>query len=176
MTGLAKPVTERDHVRGPWNAPVTLVEYADFECPFCARAYPVLRELEQRFPIELRVVFRHNPLGRLHPHAHLAAQASEAAALQRAFWPMHDSLFEHSEALAEANLVELARDLGLAIPRFLVDMHSSAVGQRVREDELSAVASRVIGTPTLFINGARFEERPGIAELTQAVQQAYQPE
>jgi protein-disulfide isomerase len=172
MIELAQPVTEADHARGPASAPVTLVEYADFECPFCARAYPVVRELERRFPDDLRVVFRHNPIGRTHPHAHLAAQASEAAALQGKFWPMHDALFEHQDALEKRDLVERARALGLDMARFEADLESHPVTERVHADELGAVSSRVIATPTFFVNGLHYRDKPVLDDLAGAIEAA----
>jgi protein-disulfide isomerase len=172
MIDLTEPVTDRDHARGPSSASVTLVEYADFECPFCARAYPVVRELERRYGDQLRVVFRHNPIGRTHPHAHLAAQASEAAALQGAFWPMHDALFEHQDALEERDLVERARALGLDVARFERDLRSPSVVERVHADEVGAVRSGVVGTPTFFNNGVHFRDKPDLEGLAGAIEAA----
>jgi protein-disulfide isomerase len=170
MIDLAQPVTDHDQARGPSAATVTLVEYGDFECPFCARAFPVVRELQRTFPDDLRFVFRHNPIGREHPHAHLAAQASEAAALQGHFWPMHDSLFERQDALEERDLVERARSLGLDLARFERDLRSHPVIERVHEDEVGAVRSRVIGTPTFFVNGVHFREKPDLEDLSRAIE------
>jgi protein-disulfide isomerase len=172
MIDLAEPITDRDHARGPSSASVTLVEYGDFECPFCARAYPVVRDLERRYADDLRVVFRHNPIGREHPHAHLAAQASEAAALQGKFWPMHDALFEHQNALEEHDLVERARSMGIDITRFERDLRSHAVVDRVHADEVSAVRSRVIATPTFFVNGVHFRDKPDLDGLARAIEAA----
>jgi protein-disulfide isomerase len=172
MIDLTEPVTDRDHVRGPSSAPVTLVEYGDFECPFCARAYPVVRKLEAAFSDDLRVVFRHNPIGRDHPHAHLAAQASEAASLQERFWAMHDALFEHQGALDEKELLERARALGLDVPRFESDLRSHAVVDRVHADEVGALRSRVIATPTFFVNGVHFRDKPDLESMTNAIEAA----
>jgi protein-disulfide isomerase len=170
MIDLAQPVTDLDHTRGSRSAPVTLVEYGDFECPFCARAYPVVRELERSFTEDLLVVFRHNPIGREHPHAHLAAQASEAAALQGKFWEMHDSLFEHQDRLEERDLVERARAMGLDLARFERDLRSHPVIERVHADEVGAVHSRVISTPTFFVNGVHFREKPDLDALSRAIE------
>lgn len=166
---LQAPVTTRDHVRGPLDAPVTIVEYADFACPFCAAAHPVLQQLQARFRRELRLVFRHNPRGELHPGAHLAAQAAEAAGLQGQFWPMHDALFERAGAVSERALLRTARALELDLDLFRSDLYSRAVAHRVRDDEVGGLRSGVIGTPTLFINGLHFRDKPDLVTLSGAV-------
>src|SRR5215471_17828975 len=145
---LSDPVTERDHVRGPANAKVTLVEYGDFECPFCARAEPVLREVQRRFGDAVRLVFRHNPRAFDHAHAPLAAEAAEAAAEQGKFWEMHDVLFAHQSALGETDLVRYAEQLGLDVTTFRTALRERTHRARVREDEASGVRNHVIATPT----------------------------
>jgi Na+:H+ antiporter, NhaA family len=155
-TELDPPVdTDRDHVRGPADAPLTLVEYGDVECPFCGRATGVVAELRGRFGDELRYVFRHLPLTEVHPHAELAAEATEAAAAQGAFWAMHDRLFAHQDRLDAADLIEHAAALGLDLERFTRELGEGAHGQRVRDDVVGAEASGVHGTPTFFVNGVR---------------------
>lgn len=144
-----------DHVRGPVDAPLTLVEYGDFECPFCARATGVTRELRQRFGDRLRYVFRHLPLVDVHPHAVLAAKASLAADAQGRFWEMHDRLFEHHTELEYEDLVGHAAEIGLDVEQFLIDLDSEEIAERVRADVASAEASGARGTPTFFIGDQR---------------------
>jgi Na+/H+ antiporter NhaA len=145
----------RDHIRGAPDAPVTLVEYGDFECPYCGRAEPAIRELLSDFGDELRYVFRHLPLSDVHPFAQLAAEASEAAAAQGAFWPMHDLLLAHQGALTPAHLRDYASRLDLDLDRFVDDLRHRAFAPRVGEDVASADASGVSGTPSFFVNGRR---------------------
>jgi protein-disulfide isomerase len=169
---LSDPVTPLDHVRGSPNAKVTLIEYGDFECPFCARAEPVVRALLERFPSDLKFVFRHNPRVYDHPHARKAAEAAEAAADQGKFWEMHDLLFSHQSALEEKDLIAYAKTLDLDVDRFTEALRSSAHHERVHSDELSGVRSRVIGTPTFFVNGTRFNDTPDIERLGGAIDAA----
>ncbi|NEK59409.1 Na+/H+ antiporter NhaA [Geodermatophilus sabuli] len=145
----------RDHVRGPVDAPLTLVEYGDFECPFCGRATGAVEELRERFGDRLRYVFRHVPLVDVHPHAELAAEAAEAAAAQGRFWEMHDRLFSAQDRLLPQDLLEHAAAVGLDVQRFARDLGSSRYARRVQEDVDSAEASGVEGTPTFFIGGRR---------------------
>jgi protein-disulfide isomerase len=154
---LTQPVSSRDHVRGPESAPVTLVEYGDFECPHCGAAYPVLAELQQRFGDRLRFVFRHFPLTNVHPHAQAAAEASEWAAAQDRFWQLHDRVYETQKQLSEAHLARLAEELGLdgvSLSHTLADHHFFA---RVKEDFLGGIKSGVKGTPAFFLNEVRHE-------------------
>jgi Na+:H+ antiporter, NhaA family len=167
---LTPPVSARDHVRGSTSAVITLVEYGDFDCPYCAQAYPVVRALERHFGSALRVVFRHNPIGELHEHALIAAEAAEAAALQERFWEMHDRLFEVRGDLGEAALVGHAVAIGLEKARFQADLHAATVRARVREDEVSGLHSGVVGTPTFFIDGEHFWDRPDFMTLARAIE------
>ncbi len=161
-------VSEQDHVRGPDGAPVTLVEYGDFECPYTKRANAVVHELERRYRKNLRVVFRHNPLARVHPHAERAAAAAEAAGRQGKFWAMHDTLFEHQGALEDEDLVRYARALGLDVHRFVRDMNAPETRERIR----SAVGSER-KTPTFYVNGARVDvETPDVPALSRAIDDA----
>jgi Na+/H+ antiporter NhaA len=162
---------ERDHIRGPMNAPITLVEYGDLECPFCGRAEPVLRELLADFG-DLRYVWRHLPLRDVHPHAQLAAEATEAAASQEHFWEMHDLLFEHQDALRAPDLQGYAEKLGLDVERFVEDLRKHTVAARVADDVDSADLSGVSGTPTFFINGRRLHGSYDIDTLSTAVRAA----
>jgi Na+/H+ antiporter NhaA/glutaredoxin len=144
-----------DHIAGPVDAPLTLVEYGDFECPFCARATGVTRELRDRFGPQLRYVYRHLPLSDVHPHAELAARAAVAASAQGRFWEMHDLLFAHQDQLEYEDLVGYAASLHLDVETFLRDVDDEATAARVRADVASAEASGARGTPTFFVNGRR---------------------
>ncbi|HTE60555.1 MAG TPA: Na+/H+ antiporter NhaA [Solirubrobacteraceae bacterium] len=179
LLGTAEPLVdlyvdvdpERDHVRGPLDAPVTLLEYGDFECPYCGQAEPVVRELQRDFG-DVGYVWRHLPLSDVHPRAELAAEAAEAAAAQGAFWPMHDLLLEHQDALAGPDLVGYAERLGLDVDRFRAHLRKHAGAGRVAEDVDSADLSGVSGTPTFFINGRRHYGAYDIDTLSAAVRTA----
>ena len=174
IVDLAAPVDpERDHIRGDADAPVTLVEYGDFECPFCGRAEPVVRELLSEFGHDLRYVFRHLPLSDVHPWAELAAEASEAADDQGAFWEMHDLLFDRQDALEPRNLVEYARELGLDVDRFTEQPRRHEHAGRIASDVDDADLSGVSGTPTFFVNGIRHQGAYDIDTLTAAVRTAH---
>jgi Na+/H+ antiporter NhaA len=162
---------ERDHFRGPVDAPVTVVEYGDFECPFCGRAEPVVRELLQEFG-DIRYVWRHLPLSDVHPNAQLAAEAAEAAGRQGAFWEMHDVLFEHQDALGPRDLMSYAEELGLNAEGFMDDLREHAGAAQVAEDVDSADLSGVSGTPTFFVNGRRHQGAYDIGALSAAVRAA----
>jgi len=159
---------ERDHIRGPMEAPVTMVEYGDFECPYCGRAEPAVRELLREFG-DVRYVWRHLPLSDVHPNAQLAAEASEAAARQAAFWEMHDLLFDHQDALEPSDLMGYAEQLGLDIERFTNDVREHEGAAQIAEDVDSADLSGVSGTPTFFINGQRHYGAYDIDTLSKAV-------
>jgi protein-disulfide isomerase len=162
----------RDHIRGPEDAPVTLVEYGDFECPFCGRAEPVVRELLERFGDDVRLVWRHLPIGERHPHAQLAAEAAEAADAQGAFWAMHDELLAHQRALTDADLMRYAEKLGLDTARLQAELGTHVHAPRVQEDVESAYASRAPGTPTFFVNAKRHDGDHDIESLSEAVRSA----
>jgi Na+/H+ antiporter NhaA len=172
ITDLAVPVDpDRDHIRGPARAPVTMVEYGDFECPYCGQAEPIVRELLADFG-DVRYVFRHLPLNDVHPHAQLAAEGAEAADRQGRFWEMHDMLMEHQGALTGKDLTHYAGDLGLDIAQFTGDLRKHAGAARVAEDVDSADLSSVSGTPTFFINGKRHYGAYDIDTLSEAVRSA----
>ena len=179
LLGTAEPLVdlyidvdpERDHIRGPLVAPVTVVEYGDFECPYCGQAEPVVRELLRDFG-DVRYVWRHLPLNDVHPNTQLAAEAAEAAADQGAFWEMHDLLFAHQDALRPNDLVSYAEQLGLDVERFASDLREHAGAARVAEDVDSADLSGVSGTPTFFVNGRRHYGAYDIATLSAAVRAA----
>jgi Na+/H+ antiporter NhaA len=160
--------SDRDHIRGPLDAPVTVVEYGDFECPYCGQAEPVIRELLRDFG-DVRYVWRHLPLNDVHPNTQLAAEASEAAGDQGTFWEMHDLLLTHQDALRPAELTSYARRLGLDVERFTNDLREHAGAARVAEDVDSADLSGVSGTPTFFINGRRHYGAYDIDTLSAAV-------
>jgi Na+/H+ antiporter NhaA len=163
---------ERDHIRGSTEAPVTVVEYGDFECPYCGQAEPVVRELLREFGEEVRYVWRHLPLSDVHPHAQLAAEAAEAAADQGAFWEMHDLMLDNQDALEGGDLVGYAEQLGLDVERFTTKLRDHAGAARVAEDVDSADLSGVSGTPTFFINSRRQHGAYDIASLSAAVRAA----
>jgi protein-disulfide isomerase len=167
---LVLPVGDRDHTQGPADAPVTLVEYGDLECPYCRQAYPIVKEVQGRMGPRLRFVFRHFPLKQSHPHAQHAAEVAEAAGAQRAFWQMHDRLFERQFALEDENLIEYARELGLDADRVAGELAAHTHKARVREDFMSGVRSGVNGTPTFFINGVRHDQSWAVDSLTAAVE------
>lgn len=172
IVDLADPVdSDRDHIRGPADALVTLVEYGDFECPYCGQAEPVIRELLADFG-DLRYVWRHLPLNDVHPNAQLAAEASEAAAAQEAFWPMHDKLIEHQGELDPKNLIRDASQLGLDIESFTEDLKGHRWSEHVAADVESADLSGVAGTPTFFVNGQRQKGVYDLATLSRAVRTA----
>jgi Na+/H+ antiporter NhaA len=164
---------ERDHIRGSPAAPVTLVEYGDYQCPYCGQAEIVVRELLEAFGDELRYVWRHLPLTDVHPNAQMAAEAAEAAAAQGAFWEMHDLLLANQDALTGFDLRRHAQELGLDVERFVDDLHRRAHLERVEEDVASADASGVAGTPTFFINGSRHHGAYDVSTLTAAVRAAW---
>jgi Na+/H+ antiporter NhaA len=173
VTDLAVPVDpERDHIRGPEEGSlVTLVEYGDFECPYCGQAEPALRELMREYG-ELRFVFRHLPLTDVHPHAQLAAEAAEAAALQGKFWEMHDTLMDHQGALSVRDLIGYAREIDLDTDKFAANLRRHEGAYRVAEDVDSADLATVSGTPTFFINGNRYHGAYDLAALKEAVHTA----
>jgi protein-disulfide isomerase len=180
LLGSAQPLVdlyidvdpERDHIRGAIDGPVTVVEYGDFECPYCGLAEPVIRELLRDFEQEVRYVWRHLPLNDVHPHAQLAAEAAEAAADQGAFWEMHDLMLDHQDALEASDLVDYAKQLGLDVERFTNNLRDHAGTARVAEDVDSADLSGVSGTPTFFINSRRQHGAYDIGSLSAAVRAA----
>ena len=179
LVGRAEPIvdlamdvdSERDHIRGPAESQVTLVEYGDFECPYCGQAEPVVRELLADFG-DVRYVWRHLPLSDVHPRAQFAAEASEAAAAQGAFWEFHDLLLAHQDALRPDDLMRYARELGLDVDRFSEDLRGHAGAARVAEDVDSADLSGVSGTPTFFVNGRRHHGAYDIETLSTLVRAA----
>jgi protein-disulfide isomerase len=154
---LVLPVDGRDHVRGPADAPATLVEYGDYECTYCGLAHPIVEEVQRRLGRQLRFAFRHFPLAEIHPHAQPAAEAAEAAGAQGRFWEMHDLLYKNQQALDDADLLRYADALELDLTRFVSELADRTWETRVREDFMSGVRSGVNGTPTFFVNGVRHD-------------------
>ena len=167
---LTTPVTGQDHVLGPKTARVTLVEYGDYECPRCGEAHPIVKSLQQLLAGQLRFAFRHFPLATVHPHAQHAAEAAEAAGVQRKFWQMHDVLFGYQDALEDDDLLQYAAALGLNLRRFTTELASHFHAPRVREDFLSGARSGVNGTPTFFINGVRHDGGYDLRALQDAIE------
>jgi protein-disulfide isomerase len=172
MTTLSLPIGPEDHVVGDPRAPVTLLEYGDYECAFCGRAHPIVQRALQLMREQTRFCFRHFPLAQAHPHAQLAAEAAEAAGAQGRFWDMHDMLFGNQDALDEPDLLAYADALGLDVDRFSEELATGVHRQRVRRDFRSGVRSGVNGTPSFFINGVRHDGSWDLPSLVQAMQAA----
>ncbi len=154
---VVRDVAPDDHVLGNADAPITLIEYGDFECPHCGAAYPIVHEVIDRMGADLRFVFRNFPVQESHPHAMHAAQAAEAAGAQGKFWEMHDQLFEHQDALRDSDLAGYADAIGIDADRVRKELKAGTHEEKVRRDFMGGVRSGVNGTPTFFINGTRFD-------------------
>jgi protein-disulfide isomerase len=173
LLDLAEDVDpDRDHIRGPDDAPVTLLEYGDFECPYCGQAETAIRELLSSFGDDVQYVWRHLPLNDVHPNAQLAAEASEAAAAQGRFWDMYDVLLGHQGELQLSDLIRYARELDLDTDRFMDDVRQREHAARVSEDVATADESGVTGTPSFFINGRRHYGAYDVDALADAVRAA----
>ncbi len=166
---LKTPVNARDHIQGPATAQVTLVEYGDYECPYCRAAVPIVQELQRVLGDELRYAFRHLPLTKVHPHAQHAAEAAEAAGAQGMFFEMHASLFEHQDALADDDLVRYASELGLDAGRVHRELDGHAHAGRVRDDLRDGLASGVRGTPTFYLDEFRYDGLVGVRQILAAI-------
>jgi protein-disulfide isomerase len=170
---LTLPVTEdRDHIQGPTEAAVTLVEYGDYECPYCGAAYPIIKEVQSRMGERLRFVFRNFPITTSHPHAEQAAETAEAAATQDKFWQMHDLLYENQRRLRDPDLRDYAERLALDVERFDKELAEHVHAARVREDFMSGVRSGVNGTPTFYINGTRHDDSYDVEIMLAALERA----
>ena len=170
---LTLPVSEdRDHIQGPAEAAVTLVEYGDYECPYCGAAYPMIKEVQERMGERLRFVFRNFPISTSHPHAEQAAEAAEAAATQGRFWQMHDLLYENQQRLGDEDLRSYAEQLGLEVEPFDQELAEHVHAPRVHEDFMSGVRSGVNGTPTFYINGSRHDDSYDAETLLAALERA----
>ena len=157
MSTLKPPLNAQDHIRGRPDAPIQLVEYGDYECPFCGRAHLVTNAVQRAMGDDLLFAFRNFPLTQVHPHALRAAQAAEVAALQDLFWPMHDLIFENQQFLEDEHLFRYAALVGCDLDQFAQDIDSEEVAEKVRSDFLSGARSGVNGTPTFFVNGERYD-------------------
>ncbi|MCH7567313.1 MAG: Na+/H+ antiporter NhaA [Nitrospirae bacterium] len=166
---LTPPVSDRDHTKGPDDSPVTLVEYGDYECPYCGQAENSVHEIQERTGNAVRMVFRHFPNRTVHPHARLAAEAAEAAGAQGKFWEMHDLLFQHQDQLEERELIEYARELGLDEGRFRTELEEHTHSKTINEDFRSGSERGVQGTPTWYINGKRYDGAWDPESLMEAV-------
>ena len=169
---LVLPVSERDHLLGSAKAAVTLVEYGDYECPYCGQAYPVVDQLLDMYRNVLRVAYRHFPLTTVHPHAQRAAEAAEAAGAQGQFWEMHDLLYGNQDALDEESLLEYADDLELDLEQFASDLAEHRHAPKIQEHVTSGIRSGVNGTPTFFINGLRHDGSFDLETLAAAITDA----
>jgi protein-disulfide isomerase len=168
-TNPTLPAAGRDHIQGPIEAPFALVEYGDYQCPYCGDAYPMVKAIQERLGDKLCFAFRNFPLATMHPHAEHAAEAAEAAAEQGKFWEMHDILFENQSALEDDDLAQYAESLGLDSERLMGEVRSGAYALRVKEDFRGGARNGVNGTPTFFVNGVRYDGAPGVAELFAAL-------
>jgi len=154
---LMLPVSARDHIEGRDDAPLTLVEYGDYQCPYCGEAHSVIKRLQRTLGTKLRFVFRNFPLTQAHPYAMMAAETAEAAALQGKFWQMHDFIFENQESLEPEALPAWANELGLDMKKFATAIKQGDIVKRIEEDRTSGIESGVTGTPSFFINGTQYE-------------------
>jgi protein-disulfide isomerase len=172
MATLKVPITAEDHSQGPESAEVTLVEYGDYECSHCGRAYPIVQQVQEHFGKRLRLVFRNFPLSEMHPHAQAAAEAAEFAGAQGRFWEMHDRLFENQARLGEALFSDLVEKLDLSAAALRQALQRGTFAARVRGDFKGGVRSGVNGTPTFFLNGLRHNGSFDFETLVSAIQQA----
>lgn len=170
---LKNSVTERDHASGAATAPVTLLEYGNFECIYCGQAFPVIKQVRKLLGDDLRFVFRHFPTVRTHPHSLRAATAAEAAAAQGKFWEMHDELFTHQQHLEDQDLFRYAKRIGLDVERFTLDMTENTVASKIEADyDRSLFDEHITGTPTFYINGLRWTGAADVASLLAAIKAA----
>jgi protein-disulfide isomerase len=170
MSTLRAPVTPHDHIRGPASAPVTLVEYGDYECPLCGAAHPTVNLVQEHFGPQLRFVFRHFPLSQVHPNAESAAESAEFAGAHGRFWQMHDGIYENQDRLGLLLLFALAGALGLSEPELRAALAAGTYAPKVKRDFLGGVRSGVNGTPTFFINGVRHDGAYAFDDLVAAIE------
>jgi protein-disulfide isomerase len=170
MSTITQPISAHDHAEGPADAPLVLVEYGDYQCPYCGAAYPVIKRLQRKLGKKLRFVFRNFPLTQAHPYALIAAEAAEAAALQGKFWEMHDLIFEQQTLLEPEIIPSWAERIGLNLDKFENDIKQDVVEKRIKEDRQSGIRSGVNGTPTFFINGTRYDGAPDYDSLLAALE------
>ena len=170
MGTLKVPVTQHDHIRGPMNAPATLVEYGDYECPGCGAAHPIVNLVLEHFGSRLRFVFRHFPLTQVHPNAEPAAESAEFAGAHGRFWEMHDGIYENQDRLSPPLLLALAKVLGLSEVELSEAIVNEKYAAKIRSDFLSGVRSGVNGTPTFFINGRQHLGSYALDDLVEAIE------
>ena len=168
-SNLTRPMAGRDHVQGPTDAPLTLLEYGDYECPYCGDAHSIVKAVQKRLGRRLCFAFRNFPLVDSHPHAEHAAEAAEAAGAQGKFWQMYDVLYENQEALEDEDLANYGSTLGLDAERLVREVRARAHLDRIREDVRSGTQCEVNGTPTFFINGVLYDGDPGVDRLLEAL-------
>jgi protein-disulfide isomerase len=166
---LMLPVSARDHIEGRDDAPLTLVEYGDYQCPCCGEAHSVIKRLQRTLGKKLRLVFRNFPLTQAHPYAMMAAETAEAAALQGKFWEMHNFIFENQESLEPETLPSWANELGLDMKQFAAALRQGDIDRRIEEDRASGIESGVTGTPSFFINGKQYEGEDGYESMHAAL-------
>jgi len=169
MSALRIAVTDADHAQGPADAPVTLVEYGDYQCPYCGAAYPVVQQLQRRFGGDLRFVFRNFPLAELHPHAVGAAMTAEFGASHGRFWEVHDALYENQQQLGAALYDTIVSELGLEPKKLHAALEAQDYLARIRADVNGGVRSGVNGTPSFFVNGVRYDDSPDLETMTEVL-------
>ncbi|WP_316798002.1 DsbA family protein [Pedobacter frigidisoli] len=170
MSTLKPEVSTNDHMQGGDSASITIVEFGDYECPHCGNAYPIIKEIEETFGDQVKLVFRNFPLQEAHEFAYPAALAAEAAALQHKFWEMHDAIYENQYRLDEGLFNEIAETLGLDLEQFAADLSSEVVKEKVESDFESGVRSGVNGTPSFYVNGKKFDG--GATDLYQMLKES----
>ncbi len=172
MPALKPPVGPGDHIQGNKKAPVTLVEYGDYECPYCGQAYPVVKQIQKHFGNQLLFAFRNFPLTQVHPYAEMAAETAEFAADSDRFWEMHDLIYENQSSLSPEFLLELAQSLELSVKDLEVAIAKKKYAPKIEKDVMSGVRSGVNGTPTFFINGQRYNGPFDFEDLVAAIDAA----
>lgn len=170
MATLRPPVNNTDHIKGDLNAPATLVEFGDYQCPYCGASHPVLKEIEKQLDDRLLFVYRHFPLSNIHAMAVPAAMAAEAAGRQGKFWAMHDLIFDNQDVLMRNDVLIFARQLGLNIARFKIDLLDKSLSLKIESDFESGVRSGVNGTPSFFINGTKHNGPSDFVSLLAAIE------
>lgn len=171
MTHLLIPTSNKDHFQGSLDSTITLVEYGDYQCPYCRLAYPVVKQVQKELGKELCFVFRNFPLRQAHPFAMMAAEAAEAAALQNKFWDIHDLIYENQPLLSPDLIAELAEELDLDLKKLKSDMKSAEILKKIEEDFKTGIRSGVNGTPCFFINEERYEGAPAVRDLVKTIRE-----
>jgi protein-disulfide isomerase len=170
MANLRTPITKSDHVLGQETAPITFVEYGDYECPHCALAHPIVDHVQQYFGERMRFVFRHFPMAEIHPHAGIAAESAEFAGAMGLFWDMHDALFANQSSLSLPTIFLIAEQLGLSETALRNALETGQYRNKVRNDFMGGIRSGVNGTPAFFINGVRHDGGYDYSSLVAGIQ------